>query len=217
MKHLLKFVKLIQTGSEKKMKTFLHVGCGPSRKQHTTPGFNTDEWNELRFDIDQSVQPDIVGTMLNMSEVASGSVDAVYSSHNIEHLYPHEVVVALKEFKRVLNDDGYLIITCPDLQSVCQLVVEDKLTDVAYESPLGPISAIDILFGLRSSMEKGNLYMAHRGGFTLSSLLAALRESGLQSCAGIRRPTCFDLWAVATKKAATEQELQAIARLHFLR
>jgi len=43
------------------MKTFLHVGCGPKRKDRTTAGFA--EWNELRFDIDDSVQPDLVGTM----------------------------------------------------------------------------------------------------------------------------------------------------------
>lgn len=201
----------------KLMKTFLHVGCGPSRKQHTTPGFNTNEWKELRFDIDKSVEPDIVGTMLDMSAVPDSSVDAVYSSHNIEHLYPHEVTLAMSEFRRVLKDDGYLIITCPDLQAVCQLVAEDKLTDVAYTSPLGPISPIDILFGLRSSMEQGNLYMAHRCGFTLNVLLATLRDHGFTSYAGIRRPKSFELWAVGSMRAMTEEELQAIAKLHFLR
>lgn len=41
-------------------KTFLHVGCGPARKEQTVRGFNTPEWAELRFDIDESVNPDIV-------------------------------------------------------------------------------------------------------------------------------------------------------------
>ena len=80
------------------MKTFLHVGCGPKHKDRTTRGFNTNHWKELRFDIDEAVQPDLVGTMTDMSSVASGSVDAVFSSHNIEHLYPHDVPVALAEF-----------------------------------------------------------------------------------------------------------------------
>ena len=79
------------------MKSFLHVGCGPKHKDQTTIGFNTDEWQEIRFDIDESVQPDLVGTMTDMSSVESESVDALFSSHNIEHLYPHEVPVALKE------------------------------------------------------------------------------------------------------------------------
>ena len=58
------------------MKTFLHVGCGPKRKDRTTAGFNTPEWHEQRRDIDESVNPDIVGTMTDMSAVADASVDA---------------------------------------------------------------------------------------------------------------------------------------------
>ena len=40
-----------------------------------------------------------------MSAVADKSVDAIFSSHNIEHVYPHEVEKVLKEFLRVLSDD----------------------------------------------------------------------------------------------------------------
>ena len=87
-------------------KVFLHVGCGPKRKAATTRGFDSDQWREIRFDIDPSVAPDIIGTMTDMSTVATASVDAVFSSHNIEHLYPHEVPVALAEFLRVLKDGG---------------------------------------------------------------------------------------------------------------
>jgi len=89
------------------MKTFLHVGCGPQHKDHTTSGFNTPEWFELRLDIDKSVAPDIIGTMTDMSAVETSSVDAIFSSHNIEHLSPHEVPVALSEFRRVLKPDGF--------------------------------------------------------------------------------------------------------------
>jgi predicted SAM-dependent methyltransferase len=73
------------------MKQLLHVGCGPKRKNRTTAAFNAPEWNEIRLDIDASVQPDVIGTMTDMASVATRSVDAIYSSHNIEHLYPHTV------------------------------------------------------------------------------------------------------------------------------
>jgi len=76
------------------MKTFLHVGCGPKHKDKTTRGFNTPDWDELRLDIDASVKPDIIGSMTCMDSVPNASVDAIFSSHNIEHLYPHEVGVA---------------------------------------------------------------------------------------------------------------------------
>jgi ubiquinone/menaquinone biosynthesis C-methylase UbiE len=196
------------------MKTFLHVGCGPKRKDRTTAGFA--DWNELRFDIDDSVQPDLVGTMTDMSSVSSESVDAVFSSHNIEHLYPHEVPVALSEFLRVLKPNGFAVITCPDLQSVCALIAEDKLTEPAYTSPAGPIAPLDILYGHRPAMSAGNLYMAHRCGFTEKVLRGTLQASGFTKIATTKRgQPYFDLWALATKADLNEEELLILAKTHF--
>ena len=196
------------------MKTFLHVGCGPKRKDRTTAGFA--DWNELRFDIDESVQPDLVGTMTDMSSVSSESVDAVFSSHNIEHLYPHEVPVALSEFLRVIKPDGFAVITCPDLQAVCALVAEDKLTEPAYTSPAGPIAPLDILYGHRPPMARGNLYMAHRCGFTEKVLSGTLQTSGFKRVASMKRGApYFDLWALATKADLNEEELLSLAKNHF--
>ena len=199
------------------MKSFLHVGCGPKRKDRTTKGFNTPDWTETRLDIDASVAPDVIGTMTDMSAVASESVDAVYSSHNIEHLYPHEVPLALAEFLRVLKPDGFFVVTCPDLQSVCRLISEDKLTEAAYTSPAGPIAPIDILYGLRSSMAQGNLYMAHRCGFTQKVLSGTLQSCGFKSVATMARGRApfFDLWAVASKSERPEQQMRELAMLHF--
>ncbi|WPL20233.1 class I SAM-dependent methyltransferase [Thiorhodovibrio frisius] len=144
------------------MPHFLHIGCGPKHKDRTTAGFNTPDWQDIRLDIDPAVQPDILGTMTDMAAVESESMDALFSSHNIEHLYAHEVPVALAEFLRVLKPNGFAVITCPDLQSVCALVAEDKLTEPAYTAPAGPIAPIDILYGHRPSLARGNLYMAHK-------------------------------------------------------
>ena len=199
------------------MKSFLHVGCGSKRKTQTTKGFNTPDWHEIRLDIDPSAQPDVIGTMTDMSAVASESVDAIYSSHNIEHLYPHEIPLAFAEFLRVLKPDGFFVVTCPDLQSVCQMVAEDKLTEPAYTSPAGPISPLDILYGHRPSMERGNLYMAHRCGFTQRVLDEMLRSYGFQTVASIarRQAPYFDLFALATKSAKNENEIRQMAGLHF--
>ena len=198
------------------MKTFLHVGCGLNSKDMTTAAFLAEDWAELRLDIDENVKPDFVGTMTDMSQVASESMDAVFSAHNIEHLYPHEVPIALKEFLRVLKPDGFAIVTCPDLQSVCALVAEDKLDDPAYVSAVGPIAPIDMLYGLRPAMAAGNLYMAHRCGFTQKTLGLALQAAGFRNGALNRRPDpCFDLWAVATKSAVSDEAIRALAVAHF--
>lgn len=198
------------------MKTFLHIGCGPKRKDQTTRGFNTDGWAELRFDIDESVSPDIVGTMTNMAAVGDASVDAIFSSHNIEHLYPHEVMPALKEFLRVLRPEGFLVLTCPDLQSVCALVAEDKLLEPAYTAPAGPIAPLDILYGHRPAMAEGNLFMAHRCGFTQRSLIGTLQSAGFMSIASKRRlHPYYDLYAVATKQQHPEADVRELAAQHF--
>ncbi len=198
------------------MKKFLHVGCGPKSKQQTTKGFNTDAWQEIRLDIDKAVEPDVIGTMTDMHLVANEAVDAIFSSHNIEHLYPHEVPIALKEFLRVLNETGFLLITCPDLQSVCALVAENKLTETAYESAAGPITPLDILYGHRVSMQAGNLYMAHRCGFTKDVLTKALIQSGFKSVIAAARPTHFDLWAIASKAKLSTEQLWALLKEHGL-
>ena len=182
---------------------FLHVGCGPKYKNRTP--FANKNWNEIRLDIDSTVQPDVVGTMTDMKGVCSASVDAVFSSHNIEHLYAHEVEVALAEFHRVLKPDGFVLLTCPDLQSICALVANDQLTDTAYQSGMGPITPLDMLYGHRQSMSAGNLYMAHRCGFTKKVMAHTLLSAGFD--AGVKsRPNVYDLWAVGVKSSADNSD-----------
>jgi SAM-dependent methyltransferase len=191
----------------------LNVGCGPKGRAHGFAGF--EAWQEVRLDIDAAVEPDVVGTMTDMSAVPSGSVDAIVSSHNIEHLYPHEVPVALAEFVRVLKDDGLLLITCPDLQSVCARVARGELASPLYESDSGPISALDILYGHRAAMGAGNLYMAHRCGFTLDVLANTLQACGFARSVGVARPAVFDLWMLASKTALTDEAMRALAAKHL--
>ena len=201
------------------MKTFLHVGCGQKRQSQITLGFgDVTRWKELRLDIDPQVQPDVEGTMLDMSLVPTGSVDAVYSSHNIEHVYPHEVMVAMSEFLRVLAENGFLVITCPDLQSVSALIADDKLTEPAYDSPAGPIAPIDILYGFRKSIERGNHFMAHKCGFTRKVLHGTLQAAGFKSIGSLARGHPFyDLWAVAAKDDRTDDEMRVLASQHLPR
>ena len=196
------------------MKTFLNVGCGPQDKSQIK-GFNNDSWKEIRFDIDKNVNPDIVGSLTDMKLVETGSVDALYSSHNIGHIYPHEVPIALKEFYRVLKDDGIVVITCPDLQSVCEAVVKDKLLEPLYESAEGPISPIDILYGHRQAIAKGNEYMAHKGGFTYSVLNTSFFEAGFKARYGGRIPENWNLFLVAFKQKKSEEEIKKIANPFF--
>jgi SAM-dependent methyltransferase len=153
-----------------------------------------------------------------MSLVETGSVDAIYSSHNIEHVYPHEVPIALKEFYRVLEDDGIVVITCLDLQSVCEAVVKDKLLEPLYETSEGDkISPIDLLYGWRLPIAEGNEYMAHKGGFTYSVLNTAFFEAGFKARYGGRgnESGVPNLFLVAFKQKEPEEEIKKIANPFF--
>ena len=193
-------------------KTILHVGPGHRSNGAQLPmGFQTPEYKEIRLDIDPSNEPDILGSMLNMAAVATASVDAVYSAHNIEHVHAHEVPTVLGEFLRVLKPEGFAVITCPDLQSVCALVAQDKLTEAAYQSPAGPITPLDILYGHNAAVAAGFYFMAHKTGFTEKSLTQALQTAGFQCIAGKRRSKGLDLWMLASKGPMSEATMRELA------
>ena len=176
----------------------LHVGCGPYNPNKLHAAFRKEGWRELRVDINPNVKPDIVASMLAMPMIAAASVDGVWSSHNIEHLYAHEVPVALAEFARVLRPGGVALLTMPDLQRVAELIVQDKLDEPAYVSPAGPIAPLDILYGHRPQIAMGNVFMAHRTGFTARTLTQVLTTAGFDRVR-VERGKSFDLWAVGYK------------------
>ncbi|MDB5315365.1 MAG: methyltransferase, type 11 family [Rhodospirillales bacterium] len=179
------------------LRRVLHVGCGAhDPAKLPAEWFPAGAWQEVRLDIDASVQPDIIASITDMAPVATGSMDAVWSSHNVEHLYPHEVPLAFAEFLRVLAPDGFLLLTLPDLQQVAELVAQDRLMEAAYVSPAGPITPLDMLYGHRGALAQGNTFMGHRGGFTARSLQAALVEAGFPH-ARVMRDGKFALWAAA--------------------
>lgn len=193
-------------------KTLLNVGAGHPKSGAKIPSaFCSSEWKEVRLDIDPANEPDIQGTMLDMRAVADESIDAIYSSHNIEHLYPNEIPTALKEFLRVLKPGGFAIITCPDLQAAARMIAEDKLLDTAYTSLAGPVTPFDMVYSHRQFTGREKPFMAHHCGFTLTVLCGTLQTNGFKSVAGKRRPGAFDLWVVATKNQMTEEALKELA------
>ena len=193
------------------MKTLLHVGCGHSNITELT-AFSETDWKEIRLDIDKKVKPDVEGTLTDMSLVKTSSVDAIYSAYNIDHIYAHEVPIAFKEFYRVLNDDGIVVMRCPDIQKVCEVISQDKLLEPLYDSPMGPIYPIDILFGNRQQIAAGNEYMSKKVGFTYSVLDKTFSEAGFQARYGGRMPNNGgELAIVAFKQRKSEEEIKKIA------
>jgi predicted SAM-dependent methyltransferase len=190
-------------------KKVLHVGCGPKSPEKLHMAFRQDGWREVRFDIDSSIQPDIVGSMVDMrDEIEDNAYDAIWSSHNIEHLEVHETALALREFRRVLRPDGFALITCPDVAAIARLIVDGRFDETIYQSPAGPISVVDMLWGHARSIAAGNRFMAHRTGFTAESLGRLLIEAGFGEAWVFAGPA-IDLWAVALADDADQDGVRS--------
>ena len=193
------------------MKTLLNVGCGLSNISELK-GFNNGNWKEIRFDIDEVVEPDVLGTLTDMSLVKTASIDAIYSSYNLDHIYAHEVPIVLKEFHRVLKEDGFALVRCPDLQTMGELIAQDKYLEILYQSQIGPIYPIDVIFGHRGEIEAGNEYMVKKCGFTYSALDASFSVAGFKARYGGRLATNGgELGMVAFKQEKSEEEIKKIA------
>ncbi len=179
----------------------LNVGCGPRQPDKLAAVFREPGWRELRLDIDPAVEPDVVASLTDMRAVADASCDAVWSSHNLEHLDAHQVPAALAEFRRVLKPQGFLLVTLPDLQAVAKVIADGNPDAVLMRTRMNgaegpPITALDILFGHDWWIERGRTFMAHRTGFTRQTLGRKLLAAGFGTVA-VRPGPAFDLWAIA--------------------
>ena len=168
------------------MKRLLHAGCA---KSPLPPFFGEGQYAEVRLDIDPGMEPDIVASITDLGDI--GAFDVVYSSHCVEHLYPADVRIALGEFFRVTESDGSCVVIVPDLQG---LRVSD---DPLFESPVGWLSALDLIYGCRFDAHRSG-YMAHHSGFTASLLADAMREAGFPKVTTRRLPD-YNLMAVGQK------------------
>jgi SAM-dependent methyltransferase len=163
----------------------LHAGCGDD----PLPKYGFGDCEEVRLDIDPSMKPDIVASIVDMGDI--GRFDAIYCSHALEHLYPHDVLTALTEFRRVLKPDGYALIFVPDLEDV------RPTEEVLYVSPGGPITGLDMFYG-HAGLVATMPYMAHHCGFTAETLRRVCVAAG------------FD--EVLTQRLAYARNLMAVAR-----
>ena len=79
----------------------------------------------------------------------------------------------------------------PDLEDV------RATDDMLYESAAGPVTGLDMIYGMRSLLQEYP-HMAHHTGFTAGTLNAELTAAGFSSVTVERRPN-YELLAIAVK------------------
>lgn len=159
-------------------KIVLNIGAGKTNLNSQTEWF--DGWKELRVDV-ADCSPDIVSDITTLKGIPNKSVDAIWASHVVEHVYFHQLKDVFENMVRVLKDDGYAIIRVPDLGAIAHLI-QDRLLDTHYESGAGPVAVIDMIYGHRGFVQTYNESMAHKTGFTkdsMSKILGSLSINAL--------------------------------------
>jgi len=126
------------------------------------------DWKIL--DIEVRPEVDFVGDASNLSQFEDNSIEMIYAIQVLEHFYyglNNELLNTLKEWHRVLEPEGKLLLSVPDLKTLCWL----------YSSPLldkfGRLHLISIIFGGQT-----NQYDVHKAGFDLDILVYYADQAG---------------------------------------
>ncbi len=70
---------------------------------------------------------DHVGDIKDLSQFSDGHFDEIYGSHVLEHIPQAEMVATLQGLNRILQSDGKLMISVPDLEVLSKLFVHPEV------------------------------------------------------------------------------------------
>jgi predicted SAM-dependent methyltransferase len=125
---------------------------------------------------------DVVGVVQDLSGFADESVAEVYASHVLEHLgYHEELPRALAGIHRVLKVGGTFHISVPDLETLCWMFLNDKVT------PEGRFFLMRMMFG-----GQVDAFDYHKVGLTLEILSGFLRKAGFTEFERVEEHGLFD-------------------------
>jgi predicted SAM-dependent methyltransferase len=141
-------------------------------------------------DIEQRPEVDFVGDAQDLSQFADNSVEQIYASHVLEHFHygvNNEVLTTLKEWHRVLQPGGQVLISVPNIHTLCWLYVSPNV-DVNDRYHL-----MRMMFGGHS-----NEFDIHRVGFDPEILASYLRGAGFEDCMDVGQFDLFEDCSVIT-------------------
>jgi predicted SAM-dependent methyltransferase len=174
----------------------------PNIKLHIGGKESHQDWKIL--DVEKRPEVDIVSDASCLDEIADESVSVIYASHVVEHFHyelDSKLIKTLSEWYRVLQPGGKLLISVPDLKTLCWLFLNPSFT--VHERH----HIMRIIFGGQT-----NQYDVHYAGFDYEILGFYLQESGFSEveqvsefnlfndCSSIRiLDTLISLNVIATK------------------
>lgn len=133
---LLELMPIIKTGSK-----VLDLGCGAQKLHEDMIGVDIRRNGQLGVgaNFDKPCKTDIEADVTSLP-FESGSVDGILAKHLFEHIL--DPVVALREWRRVLKNDGLLVILAPDYR-YCEAISVDPSHVHAY-TPDSIVSLLEL-------------------------------------------------------------------------
>ncbi|MBI9052715.1 MAG: methyltransferase domain-containing protein [Bacteroidales bacterium] len=156
------------------------------RKLHI--GANVESLTWEVFNIVPADYVDHIGNAKNLSRFKNNTFSEIYASHVIEHFdYVNELEVALKEWYRVLNKNGKIYVSVPDMEILAQLFLsKNELTlDERF-------FVMRIIFGGHE-----NEYDYHFMGFNKDLLVHYLTKAGFVNIQKVENFGLFEDASVA--------------------
>jgi predicted SAM-dependent methyltransferase len=135
------------------------------------------------FDLYKRPEVDYIGNASDLSQFEDESIEAIYASHVLEHFYyglNYELAFTLAEWYRVLKEGGQLMISVPDLRTLCCLYSDPDL-DVPTRFLI-----MRMMFGGQSNESD-----VHKVGFDFDILCIYLLDAGFSDCVRVNEFNLF--------------------------
>ena len=171
-----------------------------------------DGFEKIWLDIDERLEPDICLDVRELITLDAKQFDAVFGSHILEHIYPHELQNVLDGCYRIIKDERWCEFHVPDCKAAIMMAAQNQgnLGTPLYTSPAGIVTVRDMLWGYASFVADFGAAQAHKDGFTSESLYAALRKAGFNYI--FMGAGSYEIAAVAFKQNPSDE---VKARLGF--
>lgn len=124
---------------------------------------------------------DRVGDIRDLSHIEANACAGIYASHVLEHVHQQEVLPVLKGFARLLAPDGQLMISVPDLDTLCRLYLDQRLNTGQRHH------VMRMMFGGQTDSHD-----FHYVGFDFEFLSSQLKAAGFQRIERVESFGLFD-------------------------
>ena len=140
------------------------------RKLHIGGQVVADGW-EL-FGIEKNIGVDHVGDAKDLSRFRDRAFGEIYSSHVLEHFDFRDMPIALKEWHRVLDSEGKLYLSVPNMDILSLLFLDKE-----KYSPQKRIKFLQMIYG--GHVDEHDV---HQIGFDKDILVEMIRQAGFAKC-----------------------------------